>query len=155
MSHQFVRLAAGAADVFRGGGFRVGDDLLLPGVPRDAAFEPHGDVRQVAGGDHAVGDPHRGDRLPAVLHALEEITHVVVALVEPRAVLGQRVGFQLVGRLAVDAAARELQPFTDFAIDAGGDLYLGGCNPDGIPRTIQGDKLLIAASELEARAELF
>ena len=33
--------------------------------------------------------------------------------------------------LAVDAAARELQPFQDFAIDAGGDLYLGGRNPDG------------------------
>jgi thiamine biosynthesis lipoprotein len=33
--------------------------------------------------------------------------------------------------LAVDAAARELQPFSDFAIDAGGDLYLGGCNPAG------------------------
>lgn len=33
--------------------------------------------------------------------------------------------------LAVDAAARELQPFGDFAIDAGGDLYLGGRNPDG------------------------
>ena len=31
----------------------------------------------------------------------------------------------------------------------------GGCNPDGIPRTIQGDKLLIAASDLEARVELF
>lgn len=31
----------------------------------------------------------------------------------------------------------------------------GGCNPDGIPRTIQGDKLLIAASDLEARADLF
>ena len=31
----------------------------------------------------------------------------------------------------------------------------GGCNPDGIPRAIQGDKLLIAASDLEARAELF
>lgn len=31
----------------------------------------------------------------------------------------------------------------------------GGCNPDGIPRTIEGDKLLIAASDLEARAELF
>jgi uncharacterized membrane protein len=31
----------------------------------------------------------------------------------------------------------------------------GGCNPDGIPRTIQGDKLLIATSELEAHAELF
>ena len=33
--------------------------------------------------------------------------------------------------LAVDAAARELRPFTDFAIDAGGDLYLGGHNPAG------------------------
>ncbi len=33
--------------------------------------------------------------------------------------------------LAVDLAARELDRFTDFAIDAGGDLYLGGHNPDG------------------------
>jgi thiamine biosynthesis lipoprotein len=38
--------------------------------------------------------------------------------------------------LAVDAAARELQPYTDFAIDAGGDLFLGGCNPRGLPWTI-------------------
>jgi len=35
--------------------------------------------------------------------------------------------------LAIDMAARELQPFADFSIDAGGDLYLGGCNPDGQP----------------------
>jgi thiamine biosynthesis lipoprotein len=35
--------------------------------------------------------------------------------------------------LAVDTAARELAPFKDFAIDAGGDLYLGGSNPDGDP----------------------
>jgi thiamine biosynthesis lipoprotein len=35
--------------------------------------------------------------------------------------------------LAVDAAARELRPFRNFAIDAGGDLYLGGCNPQGEP----------------------
>jgi uncharacterized membrane protein len=35
------------------------------------------------------------------------------------------------------------------------NVITGGCNPDGIPRTIKGDKLLIAASELEARAELF
>jgi len=35
--------------------------------------------------------------------------------------------------LAVDAAARELEPFQDFAIDAGGDLYLGGSNPQGEP----------------------
>jgi thiamine biosynthesis lipoprotein len=38
--------------------------------------------------------------------------------------------------LAVDAAARELRPFHDFAIDAGGDLYLGGCNPKGEPWSV-------------------
>src|SRR5579872_1120834 len=38
--------------------------------------------------------------------------------------------------LAVDAAARELTPFQDFAIDAGGDLYLGGVNPQGTPWTV-------------------
>ena len=35
--------------------------------------------------------------------------------------------------LAVDAAAQELRPFRNFAIDAGGDLYLAGCNPRGEP----------------------
>jgi thiamine biosynthesis lipoprotein len=35
--------------------------------------------------------------------------------------------------LAVDAAARELQPFRDFCIDAGGDIYFGGRNPAGEP----------------------
>ena len=38
--------------------------------------------------------------------------------------------------LAVDAAARELRSFGDFAIDAGGDLYLGGHNPDGEPWSV-------------------
>ena len=33
--------------------------------------------------------------------------------------------------LAIDLAARELQPFGDFAIDAGGDLYLAGRNRAG------------------------
>ena len=33
--------------------------------------------------------------------------------------------------LAIDTAARELAPFADFAIDAGGDLYLAGSNPRG------------------------
>lgn len=35
--------------------------------------------------------------------------------------------------LAIDTAARELQPFADFSIDAGGDLYLGGSDPLGEP----------------------
>ena len=38
--------------------------------------------------------------------------------------------------LAVDAAARELEPFSDFSIDAGGDLYLGGRNPQGAPWSV-------------------
>jgi thiamine biosynthesis lipoprotein len=38
--------------------------------------------------------------------------------------------------LAVDTAARELEPFRDFAIDAGGDLYLGGSNPQGAPWSV-------------------
>jgi thiamine biosynthesis lipoprotein len=38
--------------------------------------------------------------------------------------------------LAVDAAARELAPFRDFAINAGGDLYLGGSNPQGAPWSV-------------------
>jgi thiamine biosynthesis lipoprotein len=38
--------------------------------------------------------------------------------------------------LAVDTAARELEPFKDFAIDAGGDLYLGGSNEQGAPWSV-------------------
>lgn len=38
--------------------------------------------------------------------------------------------------LAVDAAARELQRFRNFCIDAGGDLYFGGCNLAGKPWSV-------------------
>ena len=38
--------------------------------------------------------------------------------------------------LAVDLAARELAPLRDFAIDAGGDLYLAGANHDGRPWSV-------------------
>lgn len=38
--------------------------------------------------------------------------------------------------LAVDAAARELAPLLNFAIDAGGDLYMGGSNREGRPWTV-------------------
>jgi thiamine biosynthesis lipoprotein len=33
--------------------------------------------------------------------------------------------------LAVDMAVRELRPFEHFAVDAGGDMYLGGMNAEG------------------------
>lgn len=35
--------------------------------------------------------------------------------------------------LAIDMAAKELASFQDFSINAGGDLYLGGSNPQGEP----------------------
>jgi FAD:protein FMN transferase len=38
--------------------------------------------------------------------------------------------------LAVDMAARELAPFRDFVIDAGGDLYLSGLNALGEPWSV-------------------
>lgn len=38
--------------------------------------------------------------------------------------------------LAIDMAARELAPFVNFAVDAGGDLYLGGCNASGEPWSV-------------------
>ena len=35
--------------------------------------------------------------------------------------------------LAIDLAARELAPFSDFAVEAGGDLYVSGTHPEGRP----------------------
>lgn len=35
------------------------------------------------------------------------------------------------------------------------NVITGSCNPDGIPRTVQGDNLLIAAGDLDARAVMF
>lgn len=38
--------------------------------------------------------------------------------------------------LAVDTAARELEPLENFAVDAGGDLWLGGHNAEGAPWSV-------------------
>jgi len=38
--------------------------------------------------------------------------------------------------LAVDTAARELAPFENFSIDAGGDLYMAGLNAQGAPWSV-------------------
>lgn len=35
------------------------------------------------------------------------------------------------------------------------NVITGGCNPDGVPATVQGNKLLIATADLDARARLF
>ena len=38
--------------------------------------------------------------------------------------------------LAIDMAARELRPFAHFAINAGGDVYVGGRNAQGAPWSV-------------------
>jgi len=35
------------------------------------------------------------------------------------------------------------------------NVITGGCNPDGVPATVQGDKLVIATADLDPRTELF
>ena len=59
--------------------------------------------------------------------------------------------------LAVDAAARELQAFEGFAIDAGGDLYLGGRNREGKPWSVgirhpRQDRALIDSLQVRDKA---
>ena len=59
--------------------------------------------------------------------------------------------------LAIDMAARELAPLTNFAIDAGGDLFLAGRRADGAPWTAgvrhpRRDRALIDVVRLSNRA---
>jgi thiamine biosynthesis lipoprotein len=59
--------------------------------------------------------------------------------------------------LAIDMAVEELRPFEDFAIDAGGDLYLGGHNPHGMAWSIgirhpRADRQLIESLRVSDRA---
>jgi FAD:protein FMN transferase len=55
--------------------------------------------------------------------------------------------------LAVDAAARELIPFRDFCIDAGGDIYFGGRNLAGDPWRV-GIRHPRRADEIVARLQV-
>ena len=59
-------------------------------------------------------------------------TNRTVTLLRP---LGLDLGAVAKG-LAVDLAARELESFENFTIDAGGDLFLAGSNADGEPWSV-------------------
>ena len=91
---------------------------------------------------HGFNREHRTGRIVCTAEAAEEGASYRDVLLDPdsrtitlRRPLMLDLGAVAKG-LAVDAAARELQPFVDFAIDAGGDLYLGGHNPEGAPWSI-------------------
>lgn len=75
---------------------------------------------------------------PTVAHSAGGVSHRDVVLDPERKTIMLRRPLTLdlgavAKGLAVDMAARELAPLQDFAIDAGGDLYLGGSNEHGSP----------------------
>jgi thiamine biosynthesis lipoprotein len=112
---------------------------LMVAEETKGAFDPTVGHRMVARGfnrEHRTGEIVR----PAVTRD-DDVTYRDVQLDPDRRTITLRrpvtldLGAVAKG-LAVDTAARELLPFRDFAIDAGGDLYLGGSNPQGEPWSV-------------------
>jgi thiamine biosynthesis lipoprotein len=100
----------------------------------DGAFDPTvGRALQDLGFDahHATGQRHPAARLePATFRdvSIDERGRTVR--------LRRRVALDLgavAKGLAIDLAARELAPFGDLCVEAGGDLYAGGANAEGRP----------------------
>lgn len=107
---------------------------LLVAEESGGAFDPTMGHRMEARG---FNREHRTGEIAHSIHmAPEDVSYRDVELdVERRTITLRRpltldLGAVAKG-LAVDMAARELAPFENFAIDAGGDLYLGGLNPQG------------------------
>jgi thiamine biosynthesis lipoprotein len=105
----------------------------------EGAFDPTVGHRMHARGfnrEHRTGEVVPTNVIPGELVSYRDIEldpdHTTVTLRRP---LTLDLGAVAKG-LAVDTAAHELAPFRDFAIDAGGDLYLGGRNPRGEPWSV-------------------
>jgi FAD:protein FMN transferase len=100
------------------------------------AFDPTvGGVMQARGFDrhHVTGKTVRRDSGAATYRdVVLDSERQTITLLRP---LTLDLGAVAKG-LAIDTAARELAPFRDFAIDAGGDLYLGGRNDRGEPWSV-------------------
>jgi thiamine biosynthesis lipoprotein len=112
---------------------------LLVAEDTDGAFDPTVGHRMEARGFNREDRSGRIVRTPIV--AEEDVSYHDLGVDAERHTITLRRSLLLdlgaiAKGLAVDAAARELWPFHDFAIDAGGDLYLGGCNPKGAPWSV-------------------
>lgn len=112
---------------------------LMVAEESGGAFDPTVGHRMEARG---FNREHRtGEIVPSAIVAEDDVSYRDVELDPDRGTVLLRrplildLGAVAKG-LAVDTAARELEPFRDFAIDAGGDLYLGGSNPEGAPWTV-------------------
>jgi thiamine biosynthesis lipoprotein len=111
---------------------------LLVAEESGGAFDPTVGHRMAARG---FNREHRSGEIASTPAADDEISYLDVQLdTEAKTILLRRpltldLGAVAKG-LAVDAAACELADFKNFAIDAGGDLYLGGCNPQREPWSV-------------------
>jgi FAD:protein FMN transferase len=111
---------------------------LMVAEESGGAFDPTVGHRMAARG---FNREHRTGEIAEAVQAGDDVSYRDVELdAEAKTILLRRpltldLGAVAKG-LAVDAAARELEPFKDFAIDAGGDLYLGGNNHQGEPWSI-------------------
>ena len=109
---------------------------LAVATETDGAFDPTIGALMTARGFNR--DYRTGKRVTPVSNADEPVSFrdVVVDSDEHTITLSRPLLLDLgavVKGLAIDLAARELQEFGNFAIDAGGDLYLGGHNQAGVP----------------------
>ncbi len=111
---------------------------LLVAEETGGAFDPTAGYRMMARGfdrEHRSGNQVHLDFEPAA-----DVTWRDIELDPDRRTIALRrplipdLGAVAKG-LAIDTAAQELKPFSNFAIDAGGDLYMAGTNRLGEPWT--------------------
>jgi FAD:protein FMN transferase len=105
----------------------------------DGAFDPTVGHRMASRGFDK--DYRTGELASVAVDASSDATYLDVTVdVENRTITLHRPLLLDLGAvakgLAIDMAARELAPLENFAIDAGGDLYLGGHNRAGEPWTV-------------------
>jgi FAD:protein FMN transferase len=102
------------------------------------AFDPTVGRRMAARGFDR--DYRTGERANVDVEASDATYRDVTVNVEHRTITLHRPLLLDLGAvakgLAVDMAAKELAPFENFAIDAGGDLYFGGHNRNGEPWSV-------------------
>ncbi len=112
---------------------------LLVAKETGGAFDPTVGHRMAARG---FDREHRtGERVPSTNEPNPDVSYRDVELNQDRRTVTLRRPLTLdlgavAKGLAIDTAARELAPFEDFSIDAGGDLYMGGVNPKGEPWSV-------------------
>lgn len=106
---------------------------LMVAEETDGAFDPTIGHRMT---ERGFNREHRTGETVAAIASDADVNYKDVVLDQERKTIMLRRALTLdlgavAKGLAVDTAARELAPFRDFAIDAGGDLYMGGLNPQG------------------------